>query len=753
MNKRIISMLLALVISASMCVFGSNAAAAEESGQEPLTDQFPFDADENGEYNFGRLPSQVIDEPMTAEQMREAVRDAATLPSKLDLRDYNGKNYVTPVKDQSPFGTCWAFAASAAAEISYLYENDLGVPAGQPNNNVNFSEKHLAWYAKHKITKDDVKQGIIPASQVGEGVDLSSLEANNKNYALSGGWESTAINYYASGLGPVSESTVIGDDTPFYYSGVNHWRQNGLFDNEESAALRKAYYKEKLRSNISQYIQAGYFRRQREYDNWFENNWTSGIKLSDQYCKASNYAPYDDWTLPTTAEYRAAGAAAVLKEARRMTSPASSVWGSYSFNEAGVAAVKNELAKGHGVTIAFYADSSTPNDEHNDEGWMNTVNWAQYYVGQNTSNHAVTVVGYDDNYPKENFTRRVNGKVVSNSTPPANGAFIIKNSWGAITEEDDEEGNYTLNSLGNKLYHDPNAYAWGYQNTGYFYLSYYDQSIQDTYSFSFYTNEEIEASKLHYDQYDLLDEMDYSYRTTTQGNSGLSKTANVFTVEEDCYLSKISFGSINTDLSVHYDIYLNPTANDPASGELLEKGDLSNDSLSLKRIDLQNEYYLKAGEKYSIVIIQSTGSYSKTYYEVFPYFYYSQSGYTFRTVINSGESYFYQNGSWTDLAQRKSTLIGNHGSNYVVDNYPIKGVNIPVDLHTDILGDVNRDGYVDIVDVTILQRQLANFSVRAFNADAADVNRDKDADIVDATMIQRYLANFTAPDGIDQPIV
>lgn len=41
---------------------------------------------------------------------------ASTLPAKLDLRDFNGKNYVTPVKQQAPFGTCWAFALAATAE-------------------------------------------------------------------------------------------------------------------------------------------------------------------------------------------------------------------------------------------------------------------------------------------------------------------------------------------------------------------------------------------------------------------------------------------------------------------------------------------------------------------------------------------------------------------------------------------------------------------------------------------------------------
>ena len=58
-----------------------------------------------------------------------------------------------------------------------------------------------------------------------------------------------------------------------------------------------------------------------------------------------------------------------------------------------------------------------------------------YYNGSSGTNHDVLIVGWDDNYAAANFA----------TAPPGNGAFIVKNSWGA---------------------------SWG--SSGYFYVSYYD---------------------------------------------------------------------------------------------------------------------------------------------------------------------------------------------------------------------------------------------------------------------------------------
>jgi hypothetical protein len=77
----------------------------------------------------------------------------------------------------------------------------------------------------------------------------------------------------------------------------------------------------------------------------------------------------------------------------------------------------NELIKRvirqHGGVLAAYRHR---------KDWYNPETAAYYYFGEGDPTHAITVVGWDDDYPRTAF---LEGK-----QPPGNGAFIIKNSWG-----------------------------------------------------------------------------------------------------------------------------------------------------------------------------------------------------------------------------------------------------------------------------------------------------------------------------------
>ena len=69
-----------------------------------------------------------------------------------------------------------------------------------------------------------------------------------------------------------------------------------------------------------------------------------------------------------------------------------------------------------------------------------------------------------------------------------------------------------------------------------------------------------------------------------------------------------------------------------------------------------------------------------------------------------------------------------------------------------ILGDVDSDGDVSIIDATCIQRHLAELATVSYNEIAADADGDGEVTILDATGIQRYLAELPCFAGIGNPI-
>lgn len=74
--------------------------------------------------------------------------------------------------------------------------------------------------------------------------------------------------------------------------------------------------------------------------------------------------------------------------------------------------VKNAILTYGAVATSYYSSTSS--------SYFNSANSAFYCNNNYNETHAVTIVGWDDDYPKTNFS----------TTPSNNGAWLIKNSWG-----------------------------------------------------------------------------------------------------------------------------------------------------------------------------------------------------------------------------------------------------------------------------------------------------------------------------------
>lgn len=259
--------------------------------------------------------------------------------------------------------------------------------------------------------------------------------------------------------------------------------------------------------------------------------------------------------------------------------------------------IKEYIYKYGGVQSSIYINLELQDDAGGSK-YYNEETHAYYFGGQDVTNHDIVIVGWDDHYPKENFTVE----------PEADGAFLCKNSWGKQFGED-----------------------------GYFYISYYDSYIGTT--------------NTCYTKLEDWDNFDYIYQSDRLGWIGElgfdcsnAYFANVYETHEQETLEAVSFYATGVDTT--YKVYIVPEYKGQDS--LKNRQQVAEGSFSQAgyyTVFLEEPALLAAGQKYAVMVyIDTPDSVHPVAIE------YNASEKTETFDISDGESYVSLFGeSWTNV--------------------------------------------------------------------------------------------------------
>lgn len=170
-----------------------------------------------------------------------------------------------------------------------------------------------------------------------------------------------------------------------------------------------------------------------------------------------------------------------------------------------ITAVKEALVKYGALTI--FVEGANPNN-----AYYNQNTSASYCDNESRGNHFVTLVGWNDTFSKDNFRL----------TPPGDGAWILKNSWGT---------------------------NWG--DEGYYYLSYYDKVYTNNFVVGYVINNTEEYNKLY--EYDIGGA--YSY-TAYEANESVSYI-NTFQSADNDLISAVGTYFDSADVGYTIKVYIN----------------------------------------------------------------------------------------------------------------------------------------------------------------------------------------------------
>lgn len=330
------------------------------------------------------------------------------------------------------------------------------------------------------------------------------------------------------------------------------------------------------------------------------------------------------------------------------------------------------------------------------------------------TNHSITVVGWDDNYSKENFKY----------TPKNDGAWFCKNSWG----------NY--NSL-----------------NGYFWVSYEDRLIfSRDYSSPAYSI--MEVQKITNKDYIYQNEKYGTSEWFTYSSKGLNNGINYPESKKVTYMNVFDFSKHGNKLDkivfstksknakyICYYIPLDkkgiPIKNKDkwiklGDGNVDYKGYICCDFKDLVVENKKAAIGVEINTENCTKVANTIGSTLKSVA--------ANKEWLFKDPAAFGECFFYAEGVITDLKQHflNKTNIDEIGCHFV-----IKAITNDT-IDPNVPGDVNLDGETDINDATVLQKYIASIIDLSENQlnNSLMLSKQDSVDINTVTIIQRYIAHM-----------
>lgn len=215
-------------------------------------------------------------------------------------------------------------------------------------------------------------------------------------------------------------------------------------------------------------------------------------------------------------------------------------------------AIKQTIYLHGGVESSLYMDFT---DETQTSDYYDGEHASYAYTGQEASNHDVVIIGWDDNYPAENFSRAVEG----------DGAFICQNSWGESFGEN-----------------------------GIFYVSYYDTNIGN--------------DNVAYTRIDAPDNYDTLYQSDLCGwcgqigyNTEKAGFANVYEASGNQEIRAVGFYATGPDTEYRIAIQTDFTGEDSLSkAEIIQSGYLQ--YAGYYTVDLTEPIAVQAGDSFAVVV-------------------------------------------------------------------------------------------------------------------------------------------------------